>query len=46
MKKYQLNKKDYIKEKELHIERLELDNIITLEYFTPNIQFLIDSFNK
>lgn len=46
MKVYQLNKKDYIKEKELHIERLELDNIIALEYFTPNIQFLIDSFNK
>ena len=46
MKVYQLNKKDYIKEKELHIERLELDNIIALEYFTPNIEFLIDSFNK
>jgi hypothetical protein len=46
MKKYQLNKENYIKEKELHIERLELDNIITLEHFTPNIQFLIDSFNK
>jgi hypothetical protein len=46
MKKYQLNKENYIKEKQLHIERLELDNIITLEYFTPNIQFLIDSFNK
>ena len=46
MKKYQLNKENYIKEKELHIERLELDNIIALEYFTTNIQFLIDSFNK
>ena len=46
MKVYQLNKKDYIKEKELHIERLDLDNIIALEYFTPNIEFLIDSFNK
>ena len=46
MKKYQLNKENYIKEKQLHIERLELDNMIALEYFTPNIQFLIDSFNK
>ena len=46
MKKYQLNKENYIKEKQLHIERLELDNIIALEYFTPNIEFLIDSFNK
>ena len=46
MKKYQLNKENYIKEKQLHIERLELDNILALEYFTPNIQFLIDSFNK
>jgi len=46
MKKYQLNKENYIKEKQLHIERLELDNIIALEYFKPNIQFLIDSFNK
>ena len=43
---YQLNKENYIFEKQLHIERLELNNIITLEYFTPNIQFLIDSFNK
>ena len=43
---YQLNKENYIFEKQLHIERLELDNIIALEYFTPNIQFLIDSFNK
>ena len=25
---------------------MELDNVIALEYFTPNIQFLIDSFNK
>ena len=46
MKHYKLDKKNYIKEKQLHIERLELDNIIALEYFTPNIQFLIDSFNK
>ena len=43
---YVLNKENYIFEKQLHIERLELDNIIALEYFTPNIQFLIDSFNK
>ena len=43
---YQLNKENYIFEKQLHIERLELNNIIALEYFTPNIQFLIDSFNK
>jgi hypothetical protein len=46
MKKYQLNKENYIKEKHLDIKRLELDNIIALEYFTINIQFLIDSFNK
>jgi len=46
MIQYILNKKNYIKEKQLHIERLELDNVIALEYFTPNIQFLIDSFNK
>ena len=46
MKKYQLNKENYIKEKQLHIERLEFDNILALEYFTSNIQFLIDSFNK
>ena len=46
MIQYILNKKNYIKEKQLHIERLELGNVIALEYFTPNIQFLIDSFNK
>jgi hypothetical protein len=46
MKKYQLNKENYIKEKQLHIERLELDNIIALGYFKSDIQFLIDSFNK
>lgn len=45
MKHYQLNKENYIKEKELQVERLELDNILALKYFTPNIQFLIDSFN-
>jgi hypothetical protein len=46
MKHYQLTKSDYSIKKQLHIERLELDNILTLEYFTDNIQFLIDSFNK
>jgi hypothetical protein len=46
MKKYQLSKEDYIKEKQLHIERLELDNLIAFEYYKPHIQFLIDSFNK
>lgn len=46
MKYYQLNKENYTIKKQLHVERLELDNIIALEYFTPNIQFLIDSFNK
>ena len=46
MKNYELNKNNYIKEKTLTIERLQLKNIIALEYFTPNIQFLIDSFNK
>jgi hypothetical protein len=46
MIQYVLNKENYIKEKQLHIERLELDNILALEYFTPNIEFLIDSFNK
>jgi hypothetical protein len=46
MQKYQLNKENYIKEKQLNIERLQFDNIIALDYFTNNIQFLIDSFNK
>jgi hypothetical protein len=46
MKHYQLNRENYIVEKKLYIERLELDNILALDYFTPNIQFLIDSFNK
>jgi hypothetical protein len=46
MKQYQLNKEDYIKEKEFHIERLELDNLITLQYFTPVIQKLIEYFNE
>jgi hypothetical protein len=43
---YVLNKENYIVEKQLHIERLELDNIIVLEYFTPNIQTLIGYFNE
>jgi len=46
MKKYQLNKENYIKEKQLHIERLELYNIIALTHFKSDIQLLIDSFNK
>ena len=46
MKYYQLTKSTYNIKKQLHIERLELDNILALEYFTDNIQFLIDSFNK
>jgi hypothetical protein len=46
MKNYELNKNNYIKEKTLTIEQLKLKNIIALEYFIPNIQFLIDSFNK
>ena len=46
MKHYQLIKSDYSIKKQLHIERLELDNILALEYFTDSIQFLIDSFNK
>jgi len=43
---YVLNKENYIIEKQLHIERLELNNIIALEYFKPNIQTLIDYFNE
>ena len=46
MKHYQLIKSDYSIKEQLHIERLELDNILALEYFTDSIQFLIDSFNK
>jgi hypothetical protein len=45
MKKYQLNKENFIKEKNLHIERFEFDNIIAFECYKPHIQFLIDSFN-
>jgi hypothetical protein len=46
VKHYQLTKSNYNKKKQLHIERLELNNILVLEYFTDKIQFLIDSFNK
>jgi len=46
VKYYELNKKDYIIKKQFHIERLELDNIITLEYFTTHIQTLIHYFNE
>lgn len=46
MKYYQLNKKDYIIKKQLHIERLELDNIIALDYFKPDIETLINYFNE
>ena len=46
MKYYQLNKKNYILEKQLHIERLELDNIIALDYFKPDIETLINYFNE
>jgi hypothetical protein len=42
MKHYQLNKKDYTIKKQLRIERLELDNIIALEYYTPDIKTLIE----
>jgi len=46
VKYYQLNKKNYILEKQLHIERLELDNIIALDYFKPDIETLINYFNE
>jgi hypothetical protein len=46
MKHYQLNRNEYIKEKELTIERLELDNIIAFEYYEPHITSLINYFNK
>lgn len=46
MKKYQLNKENYIKEKQLHIQRLELNNVIILEYRLPHMQTLIEYFNK
>lgn len=46
MKHYKLNRNQYIKEKQLTIERLESENIIALEYYEPHIMSLIDSFNK
>ena len=46
MKKYKLNRNDYIIEKKLHIERLELDNIFALDYFKPDIETLINYFNE
>jgi hypothetical protein len=46
MKKFQLNRNNYIIEKKFHIERLELDNIIALQYYTPNIKTLINYFNE
>jgi hypothetical protein len=44
--KYILNKENYIIEKQLTIERIELDNVIGLEYFTSNMQTLINYFNE
>ena len=46
MKQYQLNRNQYIKEKQLAIERLELENIIAFEYYKPQIVSLINYFNK
>ena len=46
MKYYQLNRNQYIKEKQLTIERLELENIIAFEYYEPQIVSLINYFNK
>jgi hypothetical protein len=46
MKKFQLNRNNFIIEKKFHIEKLELDNIIALEYYTPNIKTLINYFNE
>jgi len=46
MKYYQLNRNEYIKEKQLTIERLEFENIITFEYYEPHITSLINYFNK
>lgn len=46
MKQYQLNRENYVIEKQLHIERLEFDNIIALDYFKPDIETLIDYFNE
>lgn len=46
MKQYQLNRTQYIKEKQLTIERLEFENIIAFEYYEPHIVSLINYFNK
>ena len=46
MVQYVLNKENYVKEKELHIQRLNIDNIFSFEYYIGHIQFLIDSFNQ
>jgi hypothetical protein len=46
MKQYQLNRNQYIKEKQLTIERLEFENIIAFEYYEPQIISLINHFNK
>jgi hypothetical protein len=46
MKYYKLFKEDYIINKELHIERLEFENIIAFEYYEPQIISLINYFNK
>lgn len=46
MKQYQLNRNQYIKEKQLTIERLEFENIIAFEYYEPQIVSLINHFNK
>jgi hypothetical protein len=46
MKYYQLNRDQYIKERQLTIERLEFENIIAFEYYEPQIISLIDYFNK
>jgi len=46
MKQYQLDKNEYIKEKQLTIERLEFENRIAFEYYEPQIISLINYFNK
>jgi hypothetical protein len=46
MKYYLLNRNEYIKEKQLTIERLEFENIIAFEYYEPQIICLIGYFNK
>jgi hypothetical protein len=46
VRQYKLDKKDYISKKQLHIERLELDNILSMEYFKFDILTLINYFNE